>query len=128
MRPEMRIRAVSFVAVAGGGGVISSAAARAAVAAGSAPPVVFGVARAWQVHNMTTGIASSVSFYVDSGDTATGMSVGLYGDSGGHPGSLLAQGSRASLTKGAWNVIRLTSQRSVAARTYWIAAVGTGGE
>src|SRR5690242_2883083 len=86
-----------------------------------------GIPQAWRIDNMSAGTAGSISFYVDRGNAATGMSVGLYSNSNGHPSRLLAQGTVSSLTGGAWNRVTLGTQPTLTAGTYWLAAVGTGG-
>jgi hypothetical protein len=66
--------------------------------------------------------------YVDSGNAATGLKVGLYSDNGGVPGTLLASGSVTSPASGAWNTATLSSGATINAGTvYWLAFLGTGG-
>ena len=52
---------------------------------------------------------------------------GLYADSGGHPGSLLAQGTLAAPAGGAWNTIAIPPVPLVAGTRYWIALLGRDG-
>ena len=85
-----------------------------------------GVAQAFQTTNSTSGTAKSISMYVDSANTTSRLTVGLYADNSGQPGSLLASGSIPSPTAGAWNVVPI-SPTSVSSGRYWIAVLGEGG-
>jgi hypothetical protein len=87
-----------------------------------------GVAQAFQYTAAAAGNASDIEFYVNSGSTATTVSVGVYSDARGKPGTLLASGSLGSPRSQAWNDIQLASPVSVAqGKQYWIAVLGTGG-
>ncbi len=74
-----------------------------------------------------SGTASSISVYLDGQNRATTLRVGLYADSGGHPGTLLAAGSTSSPDAGAWNTLSIAQTTVNAQSTYWIAVLGTGG-
>jgi outer membrane protein assembly factor BamB len=87
-----------------------------------------GQAEAYRSTASASGTLNRVSLYIDTGSTATKVTVGVYTDSGGHPGTLLAQGSLTSPVAGAWNNIALPGSVSITAATnYWIALLGTGG-
>ena len=86
-----------------------------------------GVAEAFQVAATASGTASKVTVYLDSGTTATKVFAGIYSDSAGHPGALLAQGSITSPATAAWNDIPLTSASLTSGNQYWIAVLGQGG-
>ncbi len=76
----------------------------------------------------SSGSAPVMELYVDGESTASTVSVGVYSDNNGQPGSLLAQGSASSPTLAAWNLIALDSAVTITAGdTYWITVLGTGG-
>ncbi|HSW79343.1 MAG TPA: dockerin type I domain-containing protein [Candidatus Saccharimonadales bacterium] len=87
-----------------------------------------GEAEAFKYTAVSSGAASTLTFYVDSGSGATGLKVGIYSNNGTVPGTLLASGSASTVNAGAWNVITLTSNPNITTGTvYWIAFLGTGG-
>ena len=88
-----------------------------------------GTAQAFQFVANTAGSASDIDVYVNSGSTASTLSVGLYSDANGKPGSLVASGSLKSPKAKAWNDVKLgSSQTIVQGDGYWIALLGTGGK
>ena len=112
-----------------------------ATAAAASDPVLFGdqvveadrdsnasgQAQAWRFSSSTSGTTASISVYVDSANTATNLTVGLYADNSGSPGSRLATGSVSKPTAGAWNTISIGSASVSSGRAYWIAVLGTSG-
>jgi outer membrane protein assembly factor BamB len=84
-----------------------------------------GIAEAFQTTANLSGSLGSLSVYLDSASTAATVYVGLYSDNGGHPGTLLVQGSKSSPTAGTWNAISLASTPITSGKTYWIAILGT---
>ena len=52
---------------------------------------------------------------------------GIYSDANGHPGSLLAKGTRTSPSAGAWNKVSVPSTAIASGKKYWLALLGTGG-
>jgi outer membrane protein assembly factor BamB len=87
-----------------------------------------GSAEAFRTTGTTTGSLTSLSVYVDSTSTATGLVVGLYGNNGSHPGPLLARGSTPGApTRGAWNTVSVSPTAITAGTTYWIALLAPGG-
>ena len=87
-----------------------------------------GVAQAFQYTAATSGNVSDLELYVNSGSTATAVFVGVYSDTGGKPGSLLASGSFQSPHSQTWNDIKLASAATLTqGKPYWIAVLGTGG-
>jgi hypothetical protein len=64
-----------------------------------------GLAEAFRTSSTNTGTLRKVRIYIDATSTATSVVVGVYSDSGGHPGALLASGSLASPVAGAWNEV-----------------------
>jgi hypothetical protein len=97
--------------------------------AGSSDNDASGSAEAFRFTATSAGSAQSISVYVDSDSNASGLVAGVYGDNGGHPGTLLASGSTSSPTAGEWNVVTLNSTANVlSGTTYWLAVLGTGGQ
>jgi hypothetical protein len=86
-----------------------------------------GVAQAWPFTNSRSGTTASISIYVDSANAATTLMVGLYASNNGSPGPLLASGSLAYPTSGAWNTISIGSAAVSSGKTYWVALLGAGG-
>src|SRR3984885_340461 len=87
-----------------------------------------GLAQAFEYTASASGSTSSIDVYVNSGTTATKVSVGVYSNSGGKPGSLLASGSIASPKAGAWNAVSVGSASITQGTTYWLALLPTGGQ
>jgi hypothetical protein len=87
-----------------------------------------GSAEAFKETAAASGNAATVSVYVSAGSAATGLQAGLYADSGGHPGALLASGSTSAPASGQWNQLTLGANPAVVSGgAYWIAILGTGG-
>ena len=87
--------------------------------------VAGGKAEAFQTTAKTSGNVKSLVLYLDANSTVSQFVVGLYSDSGGHPGTMLSQGSGTPV-KGAWNPVSVPSTNVVAGTPYWIAILGTG--
>jgi hypothetical protein len=88
---------------------------------------VAGQAEAFQYAANASGTARSASFYLDRSSMATKITVGVYTDTMGHPGALLAQAADKSLTAGTWNTVALPPVQMTGGTSYWIALLGTGG-
>jgi hypothetical protein len=87
-----------------------------------------GQAEAFRTAAVSSGTLSELDVYIDSASLARTLQAGIYNDSGGHPGTLLAQGTLGSLANGAWNHVPLTSGVVANGSTYWIAILSpTGG-
>ena len=65
--------------------------------------LAFGQLKAFQFAAQASGLATLVPVYVDAATSATSLSVGLYTDRAGRPGTLLAQAMIPKLTPGEWN-------------------------
>jgi hypothetical protein len=91
-----------------------------------ANPQSAGIAEAYPATASATGAVTSISVYVDAPSTALELVAGLYADNGGHPGTLLAQGSLEAPVAG-WNTIAVASTPVAAGTTYWIALLPTSG-
>ena len=86
-----------------------------------------GSAEAFRTTASATGTIDSMSVYVNANSTATKITIGLYADNNGHPGSLLTQGAKSAPAAGTTNEIVVPGASVTSGRTYWIALLGTGG-
>jgi hypothetical protein len=87
-----------------------------------------GMAQAFSYTATASGTTSDIDLYVSPGTTATKVFVGVYSDSSGKPGSLLASGSVASPQAGAWNDVPVGQTTITQGTSYWIALLPTGGQ
>ena len=112
----------------------SAAAASASVLVGnqqvqrSADDNPAGTAQAFSYTATASGTTADIDLYVSSGTTATKVLLGIYSDSGGKPGSLLASGSIASPQAGSWNDVPVGQTALTQGTTYWLALLPTGGQ
>jgi hypothetical protein len=86
-----------------------------------------GLAQAFAYTASASGTTTDAHVYVDTGNAATSLMVGVYNDNAGKPGSLIASGSSEVLQTGAWNDIQLSSGQVTSGSRYWIALLGSGG-
>jgi outer membrane protein assembly factor BamB len=86
-----------------------------------------GSAEAFQATAGSSGALASLSVYVDTSSTATGLVAGVYSDSAGNPGSLLTMGTLTAPVSAAWNVVPVQAASITAGTKYWLAVLGTGG-
>ncbi len=86
-----------------------------------------GLAEAFPVTATAGGQVGSINFFLDESSTSTKVYVGIYGDSGGKPGSLLTQGNTTQLYPGTWNSVAVTAASLTSGTAYWIAILGTTG-
>ena len=91
-----------------------------------ADSVSAGSAEAFAATAGASGSVSRISVYVDVGNTAPSMVVGIYSDDNGHPGSLLAKGTRTGLTALGWNDVTVPRTALQSGQDYWIAVLGLG--
>jgi hypothetical protein len=67
------------------------------------------------------GPATSLRLYLDGASTASKLTVGLYADTGGDAGALLASATKLTPTAGAWTTVALSSSVNLTAGThYWL--------
>src|SRR5215467_5416695 len=85
-----------------------------------------GSSEAFQTTATANGTLASLVLYVDSSSTVSQITVGLYTDKSGHPGTLLTQGSITTIQAGAWNTINVPATTITSGTHYWIAVLGTG--
>jgi len=84
-----------------------------------------GTAQAYRATATGSGSLDWLPVYLDSASTSKLLVAGIYADSGGHPGALLAKGSVANPAAGGWNVIKITGGPSLSQGTpYWVAILG----
>jgi chitodextrinase len=88
-----------------------------------------GEAEGFKFTATATGTAAQMKFYVDTGNAATALKLGIYTNNGTHPGTLLASGSITSPVSAAWNTVTMSAGANLVSGTvYWIAILGTGGQ
>jgi beta-glucanase (GH16 family) len=86
-----------------------------------------GSAEAFQSTASTTGTLGSLTVYLDSASNSARLAAGIYANAGGHPGTLLSQGTSTALQAGAWNTVSIPPVSVSAGTVYWIAILGTSG-
>jgi hypothetical protein len=85
-----------------------------------------GQAQAYPYAAMASGTASSFRVYVDTGNAASSVVIGLYRGNTAGPTTLIASCSVVSPTAGAWNSC-VTSAPVTAGKIYWMAILGPAG-
>lgn len=80
-----------------------------------------GVATAFQTSASVTGRVISLPVHVNASSTSIKLVAGIYKDSNGHPGALLAQGTLSSPVAGTWNKVLLPPVAVNAGTKYWVA-------
>lgn len=93
----------------------------------SNPLVRSGFSEAYPTTVQANGTVANLRVFADAGTTATRLLAGIYGDNGGHPGTLLTAGTLSSPLPGAWNTVAVAPVRLAAGTTVWIALLGRGG-
>jgi hypothetical protein len=89
-----------------------------------------GQAEAFQYEALADGTVRSISLYVNSGDSASTIVVGLYSSVSGapaHPGKLLTSATIDSPVANAWNSVNVAPVAVEADTTYWLAALAPRG-
>lgn len=79
-----------------------------------------GQAEAFRTTAVSSGMLVQLNIYVDATSTATSLLVGVYSDSGGHPGNLIASGTLSTPVKGAWNQVSVSSGAITNGSAYWV--------
>jgi hypothetical protein len=93
----------------------------------AAADIAPGSPRAFAFADGTTGTGSAIVVYVGAHSKARRLTVGLYSNKHGHPGSRLASGSLRSPTRKAWDAVPISAVHVRRGVTYWIAILGRGG-
>src|SRR6266542_4769389 len=88
---------------------------------------VAGQANAFQYTATASGTATQLQVFLDDGTMASQVQVGLYSDSGGHPGTLLTQGTINTPVNWAWNAVPVPPVSVTANTKYWIAVLSPTG-
>jgi hypothetical protein len=86
-----------------------------------------GLAEAFEYVAAVTGTVHSLDLYVNTGNTAPVIDVGLYSNVSGHAGALLAAGVISSPAVGAWNAAAVSPVAVSAGTVYWLAALAPTG-
>jgi outer membrane protein assembly factor BamB len=85
-----------------------------------------GRAEAFQTTAVGTGSLARMSLYLDAASTVSKVTLGVYTDNNGHPGTLITQGSTTTLNAGAWNEVAVPGGAVTTGTRYWFAVLGTG--
>jgi hypothetical protein len=86
-----------------------------------------GHAKAFSFQASVSGSGELVHVYVDSHNAARTLTVGLYSNVSGNPGSLLSTGTILDAQAGAWNTVSLAPTTLLGGETYWLAVLGGNG-
>ncbi len=86
-----------------------------------------GHAKAFSFQASVSGSGELVHIYVDSHNAARALTVGLYSNVSGNPGSLLSTGTILNAQAGAWNTVSLAPTALLGGNTYWLAVLGGNG-
>jgi hypothetical protein len=86
-----------------------------------------GEAEAFPFQALASGLTGTVHVYLDSHDSARTLIVGVYANTGGHPGALLTSGAAAWPEGRAWDTASVAPVPLASGSTYWLAVLGTGG-
>jgi hypothetical protein len=77
---------------------------------------------------VASGTANRLYVYLDATSTAAPVVLGLYANAAGDvPGALLAQGTVATPSAGAWNTVTIPPVEVTAGAKYWIAVLAPAG-
>ncbi|HEX4115478.1 MAG TPA: hypothetical protein VHY18_06350 [Solirubrobacteraceae bacterium] len=86
-----------------------------------------GHAKAFSFQASISGSGELAHVYVDAHNTARSLTVGLYSNVAGSPGSLLSTGTISSVQAGAWNTVSVSPTALLGGDTYWLAVLGANG-
>jgi len=84
-----------------------------------------GRAEAFQYTANASGTVNTISIFIDSGNNASRVVVGLYTNNGtiNSPGTLLTQATILNPVAGAWNTVSVSSVSVTSGVKYWIAVL-----
>ena len=88
---------------------------------------IAGQSEAFRLQAGSSGAVGAAHVYIGEHNSARTIVVGLYGDSAGHPESLLSKGSVAISAAGAWQAVALSPAQLTAGDHYWLAVLGLDG-
>ena len=86
-----------------------------------------GHAKAFSFQASVSGSGELVHVYVDAHSAARVLTIGLYSNVAGSPGSLLSTGTVLNTQAGAWNTVSLAPTTLLGGETYWLAVLGGNG-
>ena len=86
-----------------------------------------GQAQAFELTDAVNGKAQSIAFYVPARGSARIMTVGIYSNANGHPGTLLRSASVSAPKSRGWHAVSIKATTVYAGRRYWIALLSRGG-
>lgn len=86
-----------------------------------------GMAEAFKLTAASSSSVNTLNVFVDASSTASTLVAGIYADNGGHPGTLLTQGSVPAPTLGNWNAVSVPSISVTAGTPYWLTVLGASG-
>jgi hypothetical protein len=86
-----------------------------------------GMAEAFPVTASSSGQMNYLSLFVDSSNTSTAISVGLYTSYYHHPSTLLRQAVIAQPVAGRWNSVQIPAVQVTEGTRYWVAVLGLNG-
>jgi len=86
-----------------------------------------GQAEAFSTVAAASGTVTKLRFYASSETIATSAVVGLYADSGAHPGALLGQSTITAPVSG-WNEVSVSGVAVTSGTTYWLAVLSLAGQ
>jgi RHS repeat-associated protein len=86
-----------------------------------------GRALLYQVTASASGTANQIELYLDGGNAASPIDVGLYADASNSPATLLAQGVLTAPQTSAWNDVPISEVTLASGTKYWIAVLGPYG-
>jgi hypothetical protein len=84
-----------------------------------------GTAQAYKFTAGASGTSQTISFYVDSSNTATAGVLGIYSNNAGNPGTL--KGKVSFTPQAGWNTVTLSGVSITSGTVYWLAELGTSG-
>lgn len=87
-----------------------------------------GMAEAFPVTASTSGQVNYLSLFLDASNSASTISVGLYTNYHGHPGTLLRQAVIAQPVAGTWNSVQIAGVQVTQGKRYWVAVLGLNGQ
>ncbi len=86
-----------------------------------------GSAEAFEYKAAAGGTVESISLYVNSGNTANSIVVGLYLNASGRPGALLTEATIDAPAVHAWNTVNVPPAIVNVGEDYWLAALAPSG-
>ncbi len=86
-----------------------------------------GHTKAFSFQASVSGGGELAHVYLDAHNAARILTVGLYSNVAGSPGSLLSTGTISNVQAGAWNTVSLAPTTLLGGDTYWLAVLGGNG-